>query len=115
MFIYSSVIYTEQNTHIFNPDIAVALGEGNAGTSIIGINGTSANVTASAANTYDFVDNSMSNVDSSPDKGTHSNFTAQQYGPDLINDTLAEEDTKGYTLNDWVDSNTSDVDSHTGN
>ena len=111
MFIYSSVIYTEQNTHIFNPDIAVALGKGNAGTSEVGINGTSANVTAS---TYDFVDSSTSNVDSSANIGTHSNFTAQQAGPDLINDTLTEEDTKGYTLNDWVDSNTSDVDSHTG-
>ena len=111
MFIYSSVIYTEQNTHIFNPDIAVALGKGNAGTSEVGINGTSANVTAS---TYDFVDSSTSNVDSSANIGTHSNFTAQQAGPDLINDTLTEADTKGYTLNDWVDSNTSDVDSHTG-
>jgi hypothetical protein len=114
MFIYSSVIYTEQNTNIFNPDIAVALGKGNAGASEVGINGTSATVTVSAANTYDFVDNSMSNVDSSPDKGTHSNFTAQQYGPDLINDTLTEADTKGYTLNDWVNSNTSNVDSQTG-
>lgn len=33
----------------------------------------------------------LSDVDSSPDKGTHSNFTAQQYGPDLTNDTLTEE------------------------
>jgi hypothetical protein len=61
-----------------------------------------------------FVDNSSSNVDGSPNLGTHSNFTAQQYGPDSINDTLTEADTKGYTLNDWVDSNTSNVDGHTG-
>jgi serine protease len=42
---------------------------------------------------YDYVDNSVSDVDASADKGTHSNFAAQQYGPDLINDTLTEEDT----------------------
>ena len=111
MFIYSSVIYTEENTHIFNPDNAVSLGKGTAGTSVIGINGTSANVTASP---YDFVDSIVSNVDSIPDIGIHSNFTAQQAGPDLISDRLDEADTKGYTLNDWVDSNTSDVDGHTG-
>jgi len=111
MFIYSSVIYTEENTHIFNPDIAVALGKGIAGTSVIGINGTSANVTTSS---YNFVDSIISNVDSSSDSGTHSNLTAQQAGPDLISDRLEEADTKGYTLNDWVDSNASDVDSHIG-
>ena len=37
--------------------------------------------------------NQLSNVDSSADKGTHSIFTAQQYGPDLVYDTLTEEDT----------------------
>ena len=42
---------------------------------------------------YAYVDNNTSDVDSSADKGTHSNFTAQQYGPDLINDTLTEQDT----------------------
>lgn len=31
-----------------------------------------------------------SDIDSAADVGTHSNFTAQQYGPDLINDTLTE-------------------------
>ncbi len=39
---------------------------------------------------FDYVDNANSNVDSSPDKGTHSNFTAQQYGPDNVYDTLTE-------------------------
>jgi hypothetical protein len=95
MFIYSSVIYTEQNTNIFNPDIAVALGNGNTGASEIGINGTSATVTVSAANTYNYVDNSASNVDSSPGNGAHSNFTAQKYGPDSIFDTLTEQNTGG--------------------
>jgi hypothetical protein len=37
-----------------------------------------------------FVDN-ISNVDSSSDKGAHSNFTAQQYGPDSVYDVLTEE------------------------
>ena len=39
--------------------------------------------------------NQLSNVDSSSDKGTHSNFTAQQYGPDSIYDTLTESNTGG--------------------
>jgi hypothetical protein len=45
----------------------------------------------------DHVDNNTSNVDSSSpaDKGTHSNFTAQQYGPDSVYDTLTEENTAG--------------------
>jgi len=38
----------------------------------------------------DYVDNNTSDVDSTTDRGTHSNFTAQQNGPDLINDTLTE-------------------------
>jgi len=45
---------------------------------------------ASPAEEYDYVDNNTSDVDSSPDKGTHSNFTAQQFGPDNIYDTLTE-------------------------
>jgi len=40
-----------------------------------------------------YVDNSTSNEDSSPDKGTHSNFPAQQAGPDSIYDTLTEQNT----------------------
>ena len=43
--------------------------------------------------TSDFVDNDLSDVDSSPDKGAHSNFTAQQSGPDASYDTLTEENT----------------------
>ncbi|MGD8565962.1 MAG: PKD domain-containing protein, partial [Candidatus Bathyarchaeota archaeon] len=39
---------------------------------------------------YDYVDNNISDVDGSPDLGNHSNFTAQQYGPDLIYDVLTE-------------------------
>jgi len=49
----------------------------------------------SGTDTSDFVDNDASDVDSSPNKGTHSNFSAQQYGPDSIYDTLTEENTAG--------------------
>lgn len=70
----------------------VILQVGTAGTSTIYTNNTSALVNVAApVQTYDFVDNNTSDVDSSADKGTHSNFTAQQYGPDSIYDTLTEE------------------------
>ncbi len=39
---------------------------------------------------YDFVDNSISDEDGTPDKGTHSNFAKQQGGPDSVFDTLTE-------------------------
>ena len=39
---------------------------------------------------FDYVDNNSSDVDVSPNKGAQSNFTAQQYGPDGIYDTLTE-------------------------
>jgi len=56
----------------------------------------------SGTDTLDFVDNDMSNVDYSANKGTHSNFTAQQYGPDSINDTLTEENTKPNSEYVWI-------------
>ena len=43
----------------------------------------------------DFVDNNTSDVGSPADRGTHSNFTAQQYGPDGMMDTLLESNTGG--------------------
>jgi len=48
----------------------------------------------------DYVDNNTSNVDSSADKGTHSNFLAQQAGPDSVYDVLREENTSNSTLLD---------------
>lgn len=50
----------------------------------------------------------LSDVDSSADKGTHSNFTAQQYGPDLTNDTLTEENTGSSSDTLWLYVNTLD-------
>lgn len=49
----------------------------------------------SGTRTSDFVDNNISNVDLSADKGTHSNFPAQQAGPDSVYDTLMEASTGG--------------------
>ena len=43
------------------------------------------------ADSYFYVDNNTSDVDSSADKGTQSNFTAQQYGPDSIVEMVGEE------------------------
>jgi len=96
----------------------VILQEGTAGTSTIYANSTSAlvSVDPSGTNVKDYVDNNTSNVDSSADKGTHSNFTAQKAGPDSIYDVLSEADTGG-NINDsqnFVDNNSSNVDSHAG-
>jgi hypothetical protein len=48
---------------------------------------------STSAWTQNYVDNNTSNVDSSQDKGTHSDFPAQQAGPDSIYDRLTEENT----------------------
>ena len=45
----------------------------------------------------DYVDNNTSNEGSPTDRGTHSNFSAQQAGPDSVYDTLTEENTGGIT------------------
>ena len=55
---------------------------------------------SSGTGTADFVDNNLSNVDSSADKGTHSNFSAEQSGPDSIMDTLQESNTGG--AEQWI-------------
>ncbi len=73
----------------------VILQSGTAGTSTIYTNSTSAKacvVSLSTNETQDYVD-LLSDIDSSADIGTHSNFTAQQYGPDSICDTIREQDT----------------------
>ena len=62
---------------------------------------------SSGSDIEDYVNNDTHDKDGSADKGTHSNFTAQQYGPDLVNDTLTEENTGGnYTL--WLYVNADD-------
>ncbi len=85
----------------------VVLQNGTAGTSTIYTNNTSAKVSVEAP-LSDYVDSNDPDMDSSADKGVHSNFTAQQYGPDSICDTLTEENTEA--IEDYVDNNSSDVD-----
>jgi len=90
----------------------VILQNGTAGESTIYMNRTSAKVSVEAPLVYDFVDNNISNVDSNATIGAHSNFTAQQYGPDSLFDNLTEADTGG-PVNDtenFVDDNTSNID-----
>ncbi len=57
---------------------------------------------------YDYVDNNLSNIDSSDGEGSHSYFIAQKHGPDSIFDTLTEY-REGEKIEDYVD-NISDVD-----
>ncbi|TFG96580.1 hypothetical protein E4H12_10715, partial [Candidatus Thorarchaeota archaeon] len=65
-----------------------------------------------AASTENF-DSSISNVDGSPDIGTHSNLANQQAGPDSTYDTLLEGNGAPPPTNseDDIDSDSSDVDS----
>ena len=93
----------------------VKLQTGTAGNCTIYTNNTSANVNVTAP-LFDYVDNDNSDEDSSADKGTHSNFTAQK-ATDWINDTLTEANTNTTAANyseNFVDSNASDIDSHAG-
>ena len=57
----------------------------------------------SGTDTSDFVDNDASDVDSSADKGTHDNFSAQQSGPDSTYDTLTEENTASTSNTTLID------------
>jgi hypothetical protein len=86
----------------------VILQSGTAGTSTIYTNSTSAKISVEAP-LFDYVDNNDPNMDSSADKGTHLNFTAQQASPDSTYDTLTEENMEASV--DYVDNNSSDVDS----
>ncbi|KXH77043.1 MAG: hypothetical protein AM326_01890 [Candidatus Thorarchaeota archaeon SMTZ-45] len=71
--------------------------------------------TTSALGIEDYVDSNLSDIDSSPDIGTHSSFNSQQAGPDSTYDTLAEANGAPPPTNseDDIDSATSDVDSST--
>jgi len=92
----------------------VILQNGTAGSSTIYTNNTSAKVSVEAP-LFDYVDNNDADVDSSVDRGMHSNFPAQQAGPDSTYDTLTEENTEA--IEDYVDTisdvdNSSDVGAH---
>ncbi|PIX25472.1 MAG: hypothetical protein COZ69_03075 [Deltaproteobacteria bacterium CG_4_8_14_3_um_filter_45_9] len=83
----------ESLTTTSSPPVELQEGTAENSTSTIYANGTSAKVSL-GTDVIDYVDNNISDADNSTDKGTHSDFTAQQYGPDSINDTLTEENTK---------------------
>ena len=71
----------------------VILQAGTSGSSTVYMNNTSAkvNIVPPIQNEiHDYVDNNMSNVDSSANKGIHTNFSAQQAGPDSNYDILKE-------------------------
>ena len=57
-----------------------------------------------------YVDNDDSDVDGSTNKGNHSNFSAQQAGPDSVTDTLTETQVIEDVGLDFIDNNSSDVD-----
>jgi hypothetical protein len=96
------------STAVSSPPVELQNGTAANSTSIIYENKTSALVSVdSGAGTdvKDYVDNNTSDMDNSTDIGTHSNFTAQQYGPDLINDTLTEENTESNPEYVWISGN----------
>jgi len=102
--VYYSLTMESQATVSSPP---VELQDGTAGNSTIYTNGTSAKVSVEASgaggtDVEDYVDNNTGDIDNSTDKGTHSNFTAQQFGPDSINDTLTEQNTEPYSEYVWI-------------
>lgn len=93
----------------------VILQNGTSASSTIYMNNTSAKVsitTPSQNETLDYVDNNSSNVDSSADKGTHSNFSGQQTGPDSSYDVLEEESVNA-TVDSWGITSSSFTDTST--
>jgi hypothetical protein len=87
----------QSSTTIAAPPIL--LQSGSVGNSTIYTNNTSAKVSVGTPlSTHDFVDNNASDVDGNANKGTNSNFSAQQHGPDSIYDTLTEVDTNSSSL-----------------
>ncbi len=68
-------------------------------------------VTSPPEPTLEFYVDQLSDEDSSPDKGSHSDFSAQQAGPDSSVDVLTEATENDGGVEDLVDNNTSDVDS----
>ena len=67
-------------------------------------------VTPPSGSVLEFFVDEKSDQDSSPDKGEHSDFSAQQAGPDSSVDVLTEATENDGGIEDYVDNNTSDVD-----
>jgi hypothetical protein len=81
-----------------DPDSYIIKIEDNRGIIVVASSFRSYTASLTRNSTYtsaDYVDNSDSDVDSSADKGTQSNFAAQQSAPDSIYDTLTEVNVGG--------------------
>jgi signal peptidase I len=99
------LVYPSDTENITTTSPLIVLHEGTQGISTITDN-INANVSVSSSGTgskiEDYVDNNLSNVDSFDDKGTHSNFTAQQYGPDSTCDLLMEGKTLTGNYDEYI-------------
>jgi signal peptidase I len=86
------LIYPSDTKNVTTTSPFIVLQEGTQGTSTITDNiNANISITLSELHFDDFVDTNTSNEDDYPNMGTHSNFTAQQYGPDSIYDVLTED------------------------
>ena len=101
--VYANGTYVVDFPSGVDPDSYVVKVEDGRGIVVVASSFTRYTCTLTLNSTYsatpDFVDNNTSDVDSSPDKGTQSNFTAQQSAPDSIYDTLTEVNTGGGVSN----------------
>jgi hypothetical protein len=91
--VYANGTYIIDLPYEIMPDSYMIKVEDSRGIMVLASSFTSYTGTLIRNSTYtgpDFVD-VMSDVDSSPDKGTHSNFAAQQQAPDTNYDILTEE------------------------
>jgi hypothetical protein len=100
--VYANGTYVVDIPAGIDPDSYVIKIEDTRGIVVVATSFTRYTSTLMQGNTYmnpDFVDVDDSNVDSSADKGTQSNFAAQQSAPDAIYDTLTEENMGGGVAN----------------
>jgi hypothetical protein len=91
--VYANGTYVVDFPSGVDPDSYVVKVEDGRGIVVVASSFSRYTCTLTLNSTYtdpDFVDINTSDVDSSPDKGTQSNFTAQQSPPDSIYDTLTE-------------------------
>lgn len=90
----AQALTTRYNTPLANVSVStpdIALDPGTDGTAYhISTNKTWAQMNVTAVSSNYYANSISSDVDSNGDTGTHSNFTAQQYGPDSVYDTITE-------------------------
>jgi hypothetical protein len=96
--VYANGTYVVNFPSGVDPDSYIVKVEDGRGIVVVASSFSRYTCTLTLNSTYtdpDFVDINTSDMDSSPDKGTQSNFTAQQSAPDSIYDTLTEVNTGG--------------------